>query len=445
MSNSTGKKAIVVGAGLAGLAAAHRLKQVGFDVTVLEKRDRVGGRVLTLRREGFAIDSGPDAMTEGYKNYQALAAELGLGDQFVHSSPVIGLARAGKLFDIDTRSTLSMVFSRALSWGAKIRFLIGLLRNRKLLEGVDSFRLVESADFDTDKENAEDFSLRVFGRETTDYVIDPLCRLVVGRGAAHSSRLGVLGGLVNWSVPLINIKGGLDVLPMALAQQLDVKLNVEVDQVTESADGIEVKYKDATGNPSVVDSDVCVIAATHDVAERCYPRLRERSPDYLEKLEYLPLVSISLAYDAPTNSKSYVVQVPTVEDQEMIIIFMQHNKAPDRAPEGCSLVSTYASLNEKLMAMSDDQITAWAREKIERLCPELVGHFRFSSVSRWPIAGYVANPGFWLRTRRVLNASPVDSPVQVAGDLFGAGSMESAITWGEVAARRLIEHHADSY
>jgi monoamine oxidase len=43
------KECIVIGGGLAGLAAAYRLKDYRFHVTVLEARDRLGGRVLTHR------------------------------------------------------------------------------------------------------------------------------------------------------------------------------------------------------------------------------------------------------------------------------------------------------------------------------------------------------------------------------------------------------------
>src|SRR4051812_30578875 len=40
---------VVIGAGVAGLAAADRLREEGADVVVLEARDRIGGRILTLR------------------------------------------------------------------------------------------------------------------------------------------------------------------------------------------------------------------------------------------------------------------------------------------------------------------------------------------------------------------------------------------------------------
>lgn len=52
------QKVLIIGAGIAGLAAAKQLQQYGFQVTVLEGRDRLGGRIHTDRSLGFPVDLG---------------------------------------------------------------------------------------------------------------------------------------------------------------------------------------------------------------------------------------------------------------------------------------------------------------------------------------------------------------------------------------------------
>ena len=56
-------KAIVVGSGFGGLACAIRLAVKGYDVTVLEKRDKPGGRAYVFEQDGFTFDAGPTIIT----------------------------------------------------------------------------------------------------------------------------------------------------------------------------------------------------------------------------------------------------------------------------------------------------------------------------------------------------------------------------------------------
>jgi oxygen-dependent protoporphyrinogen oxidase len=94
---------VVVGAGISGLTAAYRLQERGVEVTVLESEHRTGGRVATEQCGGYVVDTGPDAITASYESYLRLVSDLGLSEQVVDSSPVLGLLRGGRLIDIDTR------------------------------------------------------------------------------------------------------------------------------------------------------------------------------------------------------------------------------------------------------------------------------------------------------------------------------------------------------
>jgi monoamine oxidase len=70
---------VIIGAGLAGLAAARRLMEGGVDVLVCEARSRVGGRAATQIVDGMALDVGGEFVGPGQRRILALAAELGVG------------------------------------------------------------------------------------------------------------------------------------------------------------------------------------------------------------------------------------------------------------------------------------------------------------------------------------------------------------------------------
>ena len=54
---------LVIGSGFGGLASALRARKMGFDVTVIERLEQLGGRAQTFHRDGFTFDAGPTVIT----------------------------------------------------------------------------------------------------------------------------------------------------------------------------------------------------------------------------------------------------------------------------------------------------------------------------------------------------------------------------------------------
>jgi len=79
-----GPSAVVLGAGLAGLAAAHELQKGGWSVTILEARHRAGGRVLTLREpfsDGLYAEAGALFIPSTHRRTLGFARQFGLALQ----------------------------------------------------------------------------------------------------------------------------------------------------------------------------------------------------------------------------------------------------------------------------------------------------------------------------------------------------------------------------
>jgi len=82
-------KVVVVGGGIAGLAAARRLQSAAGDVDVVlvEGDDVLGGKIRTERVDGFVIEAAPDSFLSRKERGVGLCEELGLGDVLIGRKP----------------------------------------------------------------------------------------------------------------------------------------------------------------------------------------------------------------------------------------------------------------------------------------------------------------------------------------------------------------------
>ncbi len=64
MRDQVARRAVVIGAGFGGIALAIRLQRAGVQTTLVEKRDKPGGRAYVWKEEGFTFDAGPTVITD---------------------------------------------------------------------------------------------------------------------------------------------------------------------------------------------------------------------------------------------------------------------------------------------------------------------------------------------------------------------------------------------
>src|SRR5688572_28494021 len=84
------KRVVIIGGGISGLAAAHRLTELAagssVDITLLEASDRLGGAIQAEQRDGFLIERGPDSFISEKPEAVELAQRLGIKHHLIETN-----------------------------------------------------------------------------------------------------------------------------------------------------------------------------------------------------------------------------------------------------------------------------------------------------------------------------------------------------------------------
>jgi oxygen-dependent protoporphyrinogen oxidase len=140
-------RAVLVGAGISGLALAYRLGQAlpSPQITVLEQGNRPGGTLWTERRQGFQIETGPNGFLDSKPSTLALCRDLGLGEELLAASEAAERNRYlflnGRLRRLPN-SLGSFLLSDVLSWRGKLSIFLERFRTKRageMDESIDAF------------------------------------------------------------------------------------------------------------------------------------------------------------------------------------------------------------------------------------------------------------------------------------------------------------------
>jgi monoamine oxidase len=255
--NLTGVSVLVAGAGLAGLTAAFDLLEMGAAVTVIEARERVGGRVWTIR-DGFTdrqhAEAGGDMIDEAQTEIRELAASLGL--------TLTRILRDGFGYVRSDKSGQPKIVAQSAlrGWHRLASELRGLVRSYRLAEQrwdspIAANLARRSVSQWLDEEHADEELRTVATGLRGFFLADP----------EELSLLALVDQFATSDVPgpghLYRIEGGNDQLPSALAARLGDRVKLGAELVAVSVRGRAVHASIRHGrNVATAMSDYIVFA-----------------------------------------------------------------------------------------------------------------------------------------------------------------------------------------
>ncbi len=427
-SNLTTADVVVIGAGAAGLGAARLLKAQGYDVLLLEARDRIGGRVWTAQPwNELPLDLGASWIhgTEG-NPVAELARQSGIATANTDYNELWLYDSQGELLEEADQIALDELLDEVL---AEVRALAEESESELNLQ-----QLVEQV--------LTDYELSASERQALNYALN------TGIEHEFAADLSELSGWY-WDEGRqkrgadVLFPGGYDQIITALADGLNIRLGQVVRQISHDASGVRVS---STGG--VVLAERAVITLPLGVLKRgtvtFSPALPPRKQAAIQNLGMGLLNKVFLRFPRvfwPEESHLLgYIAANKGEWGEWLNIF-HYTGAP------VLLGFNAGSYARQLETLSDEAIVAAAMQPLRAMFGARTPDPEAWAISRWaadPFAGgaYSYLPFGASDADYAALAAPVDDRLFFAGEATSrayAATVHGALLSGEAAARRIIE------
>jgi oxygen-dependent protoporphyrinogen oxidase len=465
----------IVGGGITGLAAAHRLlsRQPELQVTIYEASWRVGGILRTEQVDGFTIEAGPDSFIAAKPRGVGLSLELGLDSRFQwpnekHQGSY--LLRNGKLHPmpegltglIPTRLGPMLRTNLISPWG-KARMALDFLKPSQP---------------GNDDESLEHFIERRLGGEVYHNLIEPLMAGIYSGNGAELSLAATFpqlrtaermhGGLIKGVLAarreaqmrpigqqerrgFVSFQTGIHELPDALVSRIEsaggvVRLGHRVERLDRAADGTFTLAVTEGVQSSIVQVDAVILAAPADVSAAL---LNSVAPAAATAMAAIPQVStalIALGYKIGPNArtpKGFGYLVPRIERRRVKAMTFLSSKWENRAPDGHFLVRAFVGRagEQGVLEWPDPDLIRIVREEMRDVLG-VTGEPVLGEVYRWDRAMPQYTLGHLDRIARIETAAARIPGLGIAGNMFHGVGIPDCIGAGEAASGRVLEHYS---
>jgi len=437
---------VIVGGGPSGLSAAWQLRDL--DITVLEGRSRLGGRLKSQPRGDYWLNYGGHLFPGAGSNMHQLTRELGLE---VIEIPGLKTAMtfAGRVY----KKKHIEAYPFVLPMTARER--VDLVRvGTKLMTTVHWWqRVTKQRTGEPESARRERVAAFKAGETFRDLLgrpsrrVDEIFQAAARRAAAEpedqSAGAGVaLFGAV-WSGKkdntALNLKGGSGQFGAAMLRELGdrVRLEATVTSVREKDDLVFVTYTQG-GVEHEISADQVIVSVPAHVAREVVADIPEAVDRALRIPRYGSWVGMTMLTDEPGPMPYDDIYAMTTPDRTFDMFFNHANplQQPGRRKPGGSLMCYAGGATAKrLLELGDEEITELYTREILELFPGLRGHIVESHIQRWVVGGsYRGVTGDSFEPLLEYAAEP-GHRIRFAGDYFAPlGQMEVAVTSGKDAA-----------
>ena len=341
--------AIILGAGPAGLAAAHELNRVGAKIKVVESSQRVGGSIRTINQEGWIVETGPNTLQINNESDLKILKGYGLNKEILQADGTAAnrfILSRGKLHALTAQPT-SLLKSDLLSFTEKIRLLSEVLIPRSKIKNESVF----------------DFVSRRFGSATAALLMDPV---IAGTHAGNPRELmvencfpllteleknhrSILLGLIKSKKEgrsIIGFKNGMQQLAETMAEGFknNIELGCHLTLMQKSRGGWQVAWRNTRGEENGAWAKNLIITIPHWQWSSALPfEILKDLEDW--KLAPSPSVTVmARGYnraDVPHSLNGFGYLIPQSEKREILGTLFSSSVLPSRAPNGKILLTSF--------------------------------------------------------------------------------------------------------
>lgn len=468
------KRIIVIGGGISGLAAAHRLFEFdpALDVQLWEAGDRLGGVLQTVRRDGFLIERSADNFITDPPYAVELCQRIGLAEALIPTRTQERGALVVHRGRLERVPPGFMLMAPARLWPLVTTPILSPLGKLRLLaEALVPSRPIED-------ESLASFARRRLGREVFERIVQPLVggiytadperlslRATLPRflemerqhgsliRAARRQQVKVTGssdtnGGARYSM-FVAPRDGLTSLVDALAARLPegaVRLRRPVESIARGEDATW-HVRTAGQTPETVRCDGLIVATPAPIAARLLQSLDRTLAVDLGRIEYAGTAIVTLAYRRAQISHAldgFGFVVPAVERRRILAGSFSSVKFPGRAPDDAVLVRVFigGACQSELLDLTDEELSQIAREELTALVGA-AGQPLFADVTRWPKAMPQYHLGHEALVAEIERAAAALPHFALAGNAYHGVGIPNCIHSGELAAQRIVtELHA---